>query len=425
MNRLPGKGLKTDSCGEQNAFALACFRAIVSETEEQRPWVSVRDWNRAVQTLEIHGLLPILCRASEAPEDVQRLALEAKLRAATYQTNALDALNDISREMKAAGIPFAVLKGTYLYELLYRDLFPRQYGDIDLLVPSERIEDAVSALERVGYEGDRKRAGRPSMPRWHFHAALTSKKPGGLPVELHRSLVDRANLYRIREEELFGRLTEFRARQGGFTVLCAEDQLIYLCLHVAKHGSLNAIGLRNGFAPEWFCDPAAGNRLLWFLDIEIFLRKHKTLLDWPAVAERMERWNVFDDMMHCLRVIKALQPESQAEYAMERLGGSSLETDSMRNASSIVAGKAKSARRKGILDRGLQSAAGQALLARSMRVNPMLFIRPIRLFLVWRILAPSPSRLLKYHGRQKRLWLPWLYLVHPFHMLRKMLGLNE
>ncbi len=64
-----------------------------------------------------------------------------------------------------------------------------------------------------------------------------------------------------------------------------------------------------------------------------------------------------------------------------------------------------------MLDRGLRSAAGQALLERAMRVNPMLFIRPIRLFLVWQILTPAPSRLLKYHGRQNCLWLPWLYII--------------
>ena len=381
----------------------------------------MRDWQRAVQILEIHGLLPMLGRATDLPDAVQRLVLETKLRAATYQSNALDALNGISREMEADGIPFAVLKGTYLYELLYRDLFPRAYGDIDLLVPADRIEDAVSALARAGYDGDRKRVGRPAMPRWHFHATLTASKPGGLPVELHRSLVDRANLYRVPEAELFGRLLEFRARQGGFTVLSAEDELIYLCLHVAKHGTLNAIGLRNGFAPEWYCDPAAGNRLLWFLDIELFLQKYMDRLDWPAVAERMQRWNVVEEVIHCLGVIKVLQPESQAEHAMKHLGYRACETDSVWTAPAAVGGGGKPARRRGVLDRLLQSPFGQALLARSMLVNPMYLIRPIRLFLLGQILAPSPTRLLRYHGKQYRLWLPWLYLMHPFHMLHKTL----
>lgn len=405
MERTRRNELTPDECGGQNAFALACFRAIGSASDGERPWDSVRDWNRAVQTLKIHGLLPFLDRAPEVPDDVRRIALEAKLRTATYQANALEALNDVSREMKAAGIPFAVLKGTYLYDLLYRDLFPREYGDIDLLVPADRIEDAVPALERAGYDGVRKHSGRSSMPRWHFHAALTSRKPGGLPVELHRSLVDRANLYRIHEEELFGRLVEFRARQGGFTVLSAEDQLIYLCLHVAKHGSLNTIGLRNGLAPEWFCDPATGNRLLWFLDIELFLRKHNDLLDWPAVAERMQRWNVSEDVVDCLRVLRLLRPESSAGCALDRLGDSS--------SMAIL--------RPGALSFLLRNETGQVWLKRSMRTAPCLCFRPVRCVLIGRILTPSPAKLLGYHGKKNPAWLPWLYLLHPFHMLRKML----
>ena len=404
--------------GWQNAFALACFRSLASPSEAAHPWDAVRDWNRAVRILERHGLLPMLDRAPHVPEPARRCVLEAKLRAATYQANVLEALSAIAREMKLAGLPFAVLKGTYLYELLYRDLFPRPYGDIDLLVPSDRLNEAFSALDRAGYDRDFKRTGRASMPRWHFHAALTSRQPGGLPVELHRSLVDRANFYRIREAEPFERLAEFRTRQGGFTVLAAEDQLIYLCLHVAKHGILNAIGLRNGFAPEWFCDPAAGNRLLWFLDIELFLAKFSDQLKWAAVAERMQRWNVRDDVIDALRVIQALQPGSQAESALERLGARSVEPGSMP---SVTARGTKSARCKGALACILRSANGQALLARAMLVNPLFLIRPIRLFLMWRVLVPSPNGLLRYHGRQKRLWLFWLYLMHPFHMLRKTL----
>ena len=175
MNR---KNVEPDDRDAQYAFALACFRAIGSDTGETRPWDGVRDWNRAVQTLRIHGLLPMLGQVQGMPDDVRRHVLETKLRAATYQSNALDALNEISCAMQAAGIPSAVLKGTYLYELLYRDLFPREYGDIDLLVPTARIEDAVAALGRAGYDVAPKRTGHAAMPRWHFHAELTARAPG-------------------------------------------------------------------------------------------------------------------------------------------------------------------------------------------------------------------------------------------------------
>lgn len=406
-----------DAREEQSAFVLSCFRALGPAPAVARPMSAVQDWADATKALERHGLLPILGVAAvvgasttpSIPAGVQQLAVRSKLRLALYQANTLDALADVSREMKAAGIPYAVLKGTYLYELLYRDLFPREYGDIDLLVPGDRIEDATVALRRAGYDGAGVRPGRPSMPRWHFHATLTSKKPGGLPIELHRSLVDKANLHRVRDADLFARLREFKARGRCFTVLSAEDQFIYLCLHAAKHGILNVLGLRGGYAAEWYCRMMTGNRLIWFLDIELFLRHEKENLDWLVVSERSQEWNVAEDVMNCLRVLALLQPASQAQHAMERLGGSRREAGPT------------TARRTGMMDRILRSSPGRALLERSMNVSPTLLIRPIRLFLIGRILAPSPTRLLRYHGRQSRLWLPWLYIIHPFCMLRKML----
>lgn len=392
---------------DQNAFALECFRSIGSTRSGAGPWDSVLDWRLATQTLQIHGLLPMFQSVPRLPAAVQQSVLEARLRAATYQSNTLESLSNIARELKATGIPYAVLKGTYLYELLYRDLFPREYGDIDLLVPAARVADAVSVLEKAGYTGEGMRAdGHSVMPRWHFHAVLTSGKPGGLPIELHRSLVDRANLYRIKHAELFGRLTDYRVGQFGFTVLAIEDQFIYLCLHVAKHGTLNAIGLRNGFSPEWFCDPAAGNRLLWFLDIECLLQKHRHKMDWPAIVERLQRWNVADDVKCCLHVLRLLRPTSAALFALHQLGDVSAAAES----------------RTGLLSSILRSRMGKVWLVRSMQALPALCIRPIRCVLIGRVLVPSATELLCYYEKTNLAWLPWLYLRHPFHMIHKILS---
>jgi len=400
----------SDVRDKQNAFALACFRALGSGADGDCPWHAVPDWPRAMQTLEGHGLLPLLGQAKFSgvmvlPDDVRQRVLKHTLRTALYQSNALDALNDIGRAMDAAGVPYAVLKGPYLYELLYRDLFPRAYGDIDLLVPADRIPDAMLALGKAGYDSGAKQGGQMPMPRWHFHAELRSNKPGGLPLELHRTLVDRANLHRIHEAELFGRLSAYKARQGGFTVLAPEDQFLYLCLHVAKHGALNTIGLRAGYPAEWFCSPAAGNRLLWFLDIDRFLMQQMEHLDWAAIVERAQRWNIADEVRDCLRVLRLLQPESSADAALQRLGAEGAEPASQT----------------GMVARLLRGRTCQHWTERSMRTHLVLCIRPIRAILVGRSLLPSPAALLRYHGKANRAWLLWLYLMHPCHMLRKML----
>lgn len=246
-----------------------------------------------------------------------------------------------------------------------------------------------------------------------FHATLTSDRPGGLPLELHRALVDKANLYRLREAELFERLTVFKTPRGAFTVLGAEDQFIYLCLHAAKHGILNATSLRGGFPAEWFCSPASGNSLIWFLDIALFLQQQIDRLQWAVIAERAQRWNVVDDVRDCLRVLRLLQPASPADLAIRRL---------VRHLpDAATAGKRQTGRRE-LGARLLRSRPVRMLLERAMRTDSATCVRPVRAMLLVRTMAPIPSRLRQYYGKTHRLWTPWLYLRHPFHMLRKLLA---
>lgn len=163
-------------------------------------------------------------------------------------------------------------------------------------------------------------------------------------------------------------------------------------------------------AVRWFCGSATGNRLVWFLDIELFLRKEQGALNWQAVAARAQQWNIVEDVVNSLRVLALLQPDSQAAEALRRLGAP-------RDADRAMA----PGRGTGALGRLLRSRTGLTLLERSVRTHPAFVVRPIRLLIIGRDLLPSPARLLGCHGRKSRLWLPWLYLIHPVHMVRKML----
>ena len=108
----------------------------------------------------------------------------------------------------------------------------------------------------------------------HRAAAVCSAgRPGRPAIELHWSLVDRANLYRIDDEGVLVRAEEYRDGDVSFRALSCEDNLIYLLLHVAKHGLMNPVGLRTGQDPAWFMARGAGNRFIWFCDIDLLLRK--------------------------------------------------------------------------------------------------------------------------------------------------------
>jgi hypothetical protein len=55
----------------------------------------------------------------------------------------------IGKELNAAGIPMLVLKGAAMK--LLRPEFPRVMGDVDILIPLDRMLDALEISERLGY----------------------------------------------------------------------------------------------------------------------------------------------------------------------------------------------------------------------------------------------------------------------------------
>jgi hypothetical protein len=79
-----------------------------------------------------------------------------------------------------------VLKGAVLAHAAYPDPLLRPFTDIDLLVPGDRIEHAISVLASYGYE----RARPEPAPGYdaRIGKAVALRHPGGVIVDLHRTL---------------------------------------------------------------------------------------------------------------------------------------------------------------------------------------------------------------------------------------------
>jgi hypothetical protein len=398
-------------------YVLGLFRSLFLPPEHKpNRGLQIEDWNTALEMAGAHGLLPLIPPAPEVaggiptppPQALEQLRKQ-RYRIALSHNLALEALLKIAHALTAAAVPYAVLKGPFLYEWLYRELFPREYEDIDILVSREMVTRAVDALHSAGYQSTSGRLGRAFMRIGHFHLALHSPRPGWPPVELHWSLLDRGNLYRIPDEECLARIRPFGTGASSFTVLAIEDQLIYLCLHAAKHGAINAIGLRQKRDAAWFCRPNVGNRLLWFADIALLLRKSPSDINWAILRERTAAWNVHTDVVECMRVLELVAPDSPARETIHRLG-----EDTPPGPLAMPENPAPT-RRPG----------PDRILDWAMRMNPALNIRPIRILLLGRLLFPSPRRLLAYYQFRTPWILPWLYLFHPAHIIGKLLNLHS
>ena len=86
-----------------------------------------------------------------------------------------------------AAFPVVVLKGPVLAHGAYPDPLLRPFTDLDLLIPGSRLEEFVVALAGLGYE----RARPEPAPGYDARVgkAVTLTHPGGVVIDLHRTLV--------------------------------------------------------------------------------------------------------------------------------------------------------------------------------------------------------------------------------------------
>jgi hypothetical protein len=171
----------------------------------------------------------------------------------------VDALN-------ASDIDVLPIKGPILAVTAYGDPARRGVsGDLDLVVRPRDFERAVACLLALGYvrhEG----ASDPEheQEQWQREAHfLPSALPAAM-IELHTDLVGNLNTASVSVEDVFERSRRDTVFGVPMRVLAMEDQLLYLCLHGARH--------------LW-------SRLLWVCDVDAVIRRSPSI-DWPAVMSR-------------------------------------------------------------------------------------------------------------------------------------------
>lgn len=132
------------------------------------------------------------------------------------------------------GIPVCPLKGIHLLDRVYReDPECRVLGDLDLLLPRERIEEAVARLRRLGLEET------PLSQRIREVSPERVLTDGRLPVELHTRLGVKHGP-RSAWEDLRPRPARVHDRQV-FT-LDRETTLVHLVSHLVKHRPFSRLG---------------------------------------------------------------------------------------------------------------------------------------------------------------------------------------
>ncbi|MDQ3944683.1 MAG: nucleotidyltransferase family protein [Actinomycetota bacterium] len=204
----------------------------------ESPLISARDLagcraDALYQVLRRHRLLPFLAMAAEqhaalaawsVAEGIDGSVAAARSRAVAAAVMLDDELDRVGGLLTAGGLPWAPLKGAFTARRLYAHPALRPMTDLDVLVPADRLPDAVLVLVQGGYgEVPGQELNGPSK---ELHHPQLSHPARGVAIELHHHVAPGLD---------FGRLAGSGAAPGHRD-LPPETHLAHRLVDLAKDG---------------------------------------------------------------------------------------------------------------------------------------------------------------------------------------------
>jgi hypothetical protein len=237
---------------------LCCARKSIDAARSKRISELVQeqiDWPYLMRTAFAHGVMPLLFKnLSAICWDQVPAAVGAQVRnsfEANVQRNLLltAELVRLLRLFEDQGISALPYKGPVLAASVYGDVSLRSYTDLDILVHKDEILKAKDLVVSQGYRlrtpltENQEAAQLRSRNRKDF--ALIGPRDV-IRLELHWELAS-LSLFPLETRRLWDRLERFQICGMKVLNLPAEDLLLTLCVHGAKHFFKRL---------EWICDIA-------------------------------------------------------------------------------------------------------------------------------------------------------------------------
>lgn len=301
-------------------------------------------------------------------------------------------LGQVARAMQDRHIPLLVLKGAFLAEVLYPDAAMREMGDMDLLVPAERLKEAAGVLEGLGFTAQHPYHHEDAISVLHHLPAFS--KPNGIHIELHWTFFSVGEAPRVNADSIWDRAQSFSMDGVSLLGLCPEDLLLHVCGH-ASHQHTFEMGLRSIY------------------DVAVILCEYREILDWEQVMRTATDWRWQRGAYLMLRMAHELlgAPLSEGFLSQHRPSGFEerlYETACVHLLSSEYRG--------GIVPKSLASWHIADLSGK-------MGIFWHRLFLPKRVLAtqyhvPSDSPLIYFYYLPRLVDLLKRYLIRGIHLLR-------
>lgn len=188
-------------------------------------------------------------------------------------------LLEVAEGLGERAIRFLVLKGPAIAHAFYPDPSWRNFGDLDVLVPTDRWEEATSLASEVGFVRDTPEPRRGFDVR--FGKAATHTDARGLVLDLHRTLAEAPFGLWIEPERLFEHTSSFAL--GGVELSRLDDTTAFL--HGCVHASL-------------------GSRQLLLPLRDVAQIAFTGDVDWDLAATLAERWRLRSVVRHAVGSVR-------------------------------------------------------------------------------------------------------------------------
>ncbi|UHD17149.1 nucleotidyltransferase domain-containing protein [Thiocapsa bogorovii] len=314
-----------------SALLLACLSAD-ADSRQERSWRSVLDrgidWDLLLTLGEHHDLLPLLFSGLEhAPPEFLPQSLLPLLRdhfQANHLRNRLALQCFLSAESALAetGVPALVLKGLALATTVYEHLAARQFGDVDLLIPENKVVQARYVLERLDYRPVYPpnmlrdlniQQLTPSQERIYsaYYHELTLQSPDALfQLDMHWALVPQHFPIISDCKAIWQDAARATCDGRSIATLSAEHQIIHTCIHATKD--------------RW-------RKLKWVVDLDRIVRADSRLgrapLDWERLVWYAKTWRARRMVITGLGLAERLLATPIPESASRLFAHAASETD--------------------------------------------------------------------------------------------------
>ncbi len=224
-------------------------------------------WDTILRLAEAHGVVPQLfaqsARFNMPPGPLRKLQSLDRWNTQRSLRLTRDLLR-VLEHFKRREIPALPYKGPTLSQYLFGDVAMRQSGDLDLLVRPSDVRHACAALRELGYRPHFTVAeARESDYLASGYEYMFDNDAGQNVLELKWRILPRFYRVDFDVNTFFARAGCLRIGDSRLPTFCAEDLLLVLCVHAAKH--------------LW-------SKLCWLYDITRLV--NTKIIDWHSVRRR-------------------------------------------------------------------------------------------------------------------------------------------